>query len=86
MIYDEPTTGQDPVMVKRVDDMIVEAASTFDITSIVISHDMESSFRIADRIALIKDGELVVFGTPEDVIQSNDPRVRRFVFAGQTAR
>ncbi len=82
MIYDEPTTGQDPVMMKRVDDMIVEAADKFDITSIVISHDMNSTFRIADRVAMIKDGELVIFGSPAALRQSQDPRVRAFIFAG----
>ena len=85
MIYDEPTTGQDPVMMKRVDDMIVEAAEKFDITSIVISHDMNSTFRIADRVAMIKDGELVIFGSPDTLRRSDDPRVRAFIFAGSTA-
>ena len=51
MIYDEPTTGQDPIRTRQVDDMIQEAQQEFDITSIVISHDMASTFRIADRIA-----------------------------------
>ena len=82
MIYDEPTTGQDPVMMRRVDDMIVEAAENFDITSIVISHDMNSTFRIADQVAMIKHGELVICGTPNALRASDDPRVREFIFAG----
>ncbi len=82
VIYDEPTTGQDPIMMRRVDDMIVEAAETFDITSIVISHDMVSTFRIADRIALIHKGELAVMGTPAELRESTDERVRSFIFAG----
>ena len=82
MIYDEPTTGQDPIMMKRVDDMIVEASQNFEITSIVISHDMRSTFRIADQIAMIKDGELVIAGSPEDLRKSTDERVRAFIFAG----
>ncbi|MEE2789885.1 MAG: ATP-binding cassette domain-containing protein [Myxococcota bacterium] len=84
MIYDEPTTGQDPIMMKRVDDMIVEASQNFDITSIVISHDMRSTFRIADQIAMIKDGELVIVGTPAALKASDDPRVRAFIFAGSS--
>ena len=82
MIYDEPTTGQDPVMMRSVDDMIVEAAEHFPITSIVISHDMLSTFRIADRIAMVYQGELAAVGTPEALRASADPRVQAFIFAG----
>jgi ABC-type transporter Mla maintaining outer membrane lipid asymmetry ATPase subunit MlaF len=82
IIYDEPTTGQDPVMIQNVDDMIEEAQATFDITSIVISHDMVSTFRIADRVAMLVDGEILAFGTPEEVRASQNPRVREFIFAG----
>ena len=82
MIYDEPTTGQDPIMMARVDEMIVEAAETFDITSIVISHDMPSTFRIADRIAMIYKGNLAAVGTPDELKASADDRVRAFIFAG----
>jgi len=82
MVYDEPTTGQDPVMMRRVDDMIVEAAELFDITSIVISHDMQSTFRIADQIAMIYQGELLVSGHPDQVKACHDDRVRRFIYAG----
>lgn len=82
MIYDEPTTGQDPIMMKRVDDMIVEASENFDITSIVISHDMRSTFRIADQVIMIKQGEVVISGTPAELKQSQDERVKEFIFAG----
>lgn len=85
MIYDEPTTGQDPIMMKRVDDMIVEAAKLFEMTSIVISHDMGSTFRIADEIAMIYHGELLAHGPPELVKKSSDPRVQSFIFAGDQA-
>ena len=82
MIYDEPTTGQDPIMMKRVDDMIVEASENFDITSIVISHDMRSTFRIADQVIMIKQGEVVISGTPDELKRSQDERVKEFIFAG----
>lgn len=85
MIYDEPTTGQDPVMMRSVDDMIVEAAENFPITSIVISHDMLSTFRIADRVAMVYQGELAAVGTPEELRASTDPRVQAFIFAGAGA-
>lgn len=82
MIYDEPTTGQDPVMIRNVDNMIEEAQRTFEITSIVISHDMVSTFRIADRVAMLYKGEILAFGTPDEVRQSHNERVREFIFAG----
>ena len=82
MIYDEPTTGQDPIMMRRVDDMIVEAAELFDMTSIVISHDMSSTFRVADQVVMVYQGELLACGTPDEVRSSRDPRVRRFIYAG----
>ena len=73
-------------MMKRVDDMIVEASQNFEITSIVISHDMRSTFRIADQIAMIKDGELVIAGHPDELKASTDDRVRAFIFAGSGER
>ncbi len=82
MIYDEPTTGQDPVMMKRVDDMIVEASESFDITSIVISHDMVSTFRIADQVAMVYEGRLAAVGSPATLQASTDDRVRAFIYAG----
>ncbi len=82
MIYDEPTTGQDPIMMKRVDDMVVEAAQTFDITSVVISHDMVSTFRIADQVAMIYKGEVAIAAPPAALRASSDERVRAFIYAG----
>ncbi len=82
IIYDEPTTGQDPIMMQRVDSMITETQANFPITSIVISHDMASTFRIADKIAMIYHGDLVLAGTPSDFRNSPDERVQRFIYAG----
>ena len=82
MIYDEPTTGQDPVMIRNVDNMIEEAQETFDITSIVISHDMVSTFRIADRIAMLYKGQILAYGTPDELKQTRRDEVKEFIFAG----
>jgi len=82
IIYDEPTTGQDPIMTRLVDDMIVEAQETFDVTSIVISHDMPSAFRIGHEIAMLHEGRMIVSAPPEEVARSTDERVRRFIYAG----
>jgi ABC-type transporter Mla maintaining outer membrane lipid asymmetry ATPase subunit MlaF len=82
MIYDEPTTGQDPLRTRDVDDMIVEAQQQFDITSIVISHDMASTFRIAHMIAMLYKGEIAAYGTPQQVRASPNEQVQHFIHAG----
>jgi ABC-type transporter Mla maintaining outer membrane lipid asymmetry ATPase subunit MlaF len=83
MIYDEPTTGQDPIRTRGVDDMIQQAQEEFDITSIVISHDMASTFRIADRIALLNQGTIEAYGRPEEVRASPNEYVQHFIYAGK---
>jgi ABC-type transporter Mla maintaining outer membrane lipid asymmetry ATPase subunit MlaF len=83
MIYDEPTTGQDPIRTRQVDDMIQEAQEQFDITSIVISHDMASTFRIAHMIALLNQGEIAAYGTPQLVRASPSEYVQHFIYAGE---
>jgi ABC-type transporter Mla maintaining outer membrane lipid asymmetry ATPase subunit MlaF len=82
IIYDEPTTGQDPVLTRYLDDMIVEAQDLFSITSLVVSHDMPSAFRIAHQIAMLHEGRIVCADTPEGLLHVTDPIVRRFIFAG----
>ncbi|MEJ7599595.1 MAG: ATP-binding cassette domain-containing protein [Kofleriaceae bacterium] len=82
MIYDEPTTGQDPLRTRDIDDMIQSTQEQFDITSIVISHDMASTFRIAHMIALLNQGEIAAYGTPAEVRASTDPHVQHFIHAG----
>ncbi len=83
MIYDEPTTGQDPVMIKAIDDMIVEANREFGITSVVISHDMESTFRTAHRVAMLHQGRILAFGAPDSLRHADIDEVRRFIEAGR---
>ena len=82
VIYDEPTTGQDPIRTRDVDDMIQKTQEEFDITSIVISHDMASTFRIAHNIALLHYGQIAAFGTPEQIRASTNEYVKQFIYAG----
>jgi len=82
IIYDEPTTGQDPVLSRTLDDMIVEAQSLFGVTSLIVSHDMPSAFRIADQIAMLHEGVIVAAESPDGLREVDDPRVRRFIYAG----
>jgi phospholipid/cholesterol/gamma-HCH transport system ATP-binding protein len=79
LLYDEPTTGLDPVATKNVDEMIRRTADDFGVTSVVISHDMASTFRIGDRISMLHQGKIVVSGTPEEVLASPHQALREFV-------
>ncbi len=81
MIYDEPTTGQDPIMIRYVDDMILEAHDEFQLTTIVISHDMVSTFRIADQIAMVYEGGIAACGSPETLMACEKPEVQRMIRA-----
>jgi phospholipid/cholesterol/gamma-HCH transport system ATP-binding protein len=79
VLYDEPTTGLDPVTSDYVDTMIIGAKRRLGITSMVISHDIASAFRVADRLAVLYDGRLAAEGTPEEVRRSTHPFVQRFL-------
>jgi phospholipid/cholesterol/gamma-HCH transport system ATP-binding protein len=82
MIYDEPTTGQDPLRTRDIDNMIQETQERFDITSIVISHDMASTFRIGHMIAMLHEGKIAAYGTPAQLRASPNEHVQRFIHAG----
>jgi phospholipid/cholesterol/gamma-HCH transport system ATP-binding protein len=79
VLYDEPTTGLDPITTEYVDEMIVHARQRLGITSMVISHDIASAFRVADRVGVLYDGHLAAVGTPAEVRASPDPFVQRFL-------
>jgi phospholipid/cholesterol/gamma-HCH transport system ATP-binding protein len=79
VLYDEPTTGLDPITTNYVDEMILHAKERLGITSMVISHDVASAFRVADRMAVLYDGHLAAVGTPAEVRESKDPFVQRFL-------
>jgi phospholipid/cholesterol/gamma-HCH transport system ATP-binding protein len=79
MLYDEPTTGVDPVTAAAVDSIIVRAKSIAPLTSVVITHDMRSAFRIADRIAMLHEGKIIFTGTPADLQNTVDPLLCQFI-------
>jgi phospholipid/cholesterol/gamma-HCH transport system ATP-binding protein len=79
VLYDEPTTGLDPITTEYVDSMIIGAKERLGITSMVISHDVASAFKVADRLAVLYDGRIAAEGTPAQVRESEDPFVQRFL-------
>ena len=79
VLFDEPTTGLDPVSARRIDKLIRELADAQKMTSIVVSHDLTSIFGIADRIALLYRGVVHAVGTPAEIRASEDPVVQQFI-------
>jgi phospholipid/cholesterol/gamma-HCH transport system ATP-binding protein len=79
LLWDEPTTGLDPVNADNIDDLIMELARDLGVTSIVVTHDLDTAFEVGDRIALLFDGRIRAVDTPEGILENPDPLVRRFV-------
>ena len=81
ILYDEPSSGLDPIMSRKIDELILETQKNFGVTSVVVTHDMESAYRIADRIAVLYEGRFVQIGTPDEIRRSDHPYVQEFVRA-----
>ena len=79
LLYDEPTTGLDPVSTERVNALITETKKLHEVTSIVVTHDMPSALEISDRIAMVHKGSMIFTGTPDEIRRAEDPRVRDFI-------
>ena len=79
LLWDEPTTGLDPIMTSEIDRLVKCMQDTLHVTSIVVTHDLKSAYRVADRIGVHWQGNLVEVGTPEEIKQSNDEFVQQFI-------
>ncbi len=79
LLYDEPTTGLDPTNVKRIDQLIIDLQARLGVTSIVVTHDMDSAFRVSDRLAMLYERRIVWTGFKDEVEEAEDPVVRAFI-------
>jgi phospholipid/cholesterol/gamma-HCH transport system ATP-binding protein len=79
IFYDEPTTGLDPIMSDAIDTLIKDLAQKLRVTSVVITHDIQSVYKIADRIAMMHEGKIYFLGNAKDLAETQDPIVRNFV-------
>ena len=79
VVYDEPTTGLDPIRAHMIDDLIARVHYDLGVTSIVVTHDMECAYRVATRIVLLWHGKLVEGGTPDEVRNTSNPELKNFV-------
>ena len=86
IFYDEPSSGLDPIMTERIDELIVSTQQRLGVTSVVVTHDMASACRIADRIAMIYEGELIAVDTVENFKQIRDERVQAFFHTLRTVK
>jgi phospholipid/cholesterol/gamma-HCH transport system ATP-binding protein len=79
LLYDEPTTGLDPINTARVNHLIMGLQQKLKITSIVVTHDMKSAFEISNHLAMVRTGRIIAYGTVEDFKTATDPRVSDFI-------
>jgi len=79
LFYDEPTSGLDPIMTGIIDGLIVDLSRTMNVTSVVVTHDLKSAFRVADRMVVLNQGRIVTEGKPNEIRACDDPFVRRFI-------
>ena len=79
LLYDEPTTGLDPVTVTVIDRLIVRMKEELGVTGVVVTHDIESAYTISDRIAMLHDGRIRTCGTVDEIKQSDDLLLRSFL-------
>jgi phospholipid/cholesterol/gamma-HCH transport system ATP-binding protein len=79
LVLDEPSAGLDPIVAAELDELILFLKDTFQITALVVTHELPSAFRIADRIAMLFDGKLLAVGTKDEIRQNQHPRVQQFL-------
>ncbi|MCL1834332.1 MAG: ATP-binding cassette domain-containing protein, partial [Leptospirales bacterium] len=79
ILYDEPTSGLDPVMSSMISELIIQMQKRLGATSVVVTHDIESAYHIADRIAMLYNGEILECGTPDEIRNSTNSVVQQFI-------
>lgn len=84
ILYDEPTTGVDPIMADAVNDLIKNLQSKLKTTAVAVTHDMTSAYKIADRIAMLYKGKIVEMGSPDEIKNTKNPVVRQFITGAAT--
>lgn len=79
ILYDEPTTGLDPIMSDVINDLILGLQKKLNVTSVVVTHDMKSAYKVSNRIAMLYQGKIVAVGTPQEIQSTQDPLVKQFI-------
>ena len=79
LLYDEPTTGLDPITADAINDLIIEMRERLAVTSVAITHDMHSAYKIAGRIAMLYEGKIIQTGSPDEIKNTENPVVKQFI-------
>ncbi len=79
VLYDEPTTGLDPISADAINDLIIRLNEQLDVTTVVVTHDMVSVYKVSDRIVMLHDGEIIFSGTPAETRETDNGIVRQFI-------
>jgi len=79
IMYDEPTTGLDPIMADAINDLIIRLHDRLKVTSIAVTHDMKSAYKIASRIAMLYEGKIIAVGKPDEIKTTDNPLVKQFI-------
>ncbi len=79
ILYDEPTTGLDPINADAINDLILRMQEKLKVTSIVVTHDMTSAYKVANRIAMLYNGKIIAMGTPDEIKNTKDPILKQFI-------
>jgi phospholipid/cholesterol/gamma-HCH transport system ATP-binding protein len=79
VLFDEPTTGLDPILVHAIHQLILDTHRTFGYTALLVSHEVPKVFDVATRVAMIHEGTIIEQGTPEEILKSSDPLIRQFI-------
>lgn len=85
LLYDEPTTGLDPILANTIGDLILELKKRLSVTSVTITHDIQAAYKIADRIAMLFKGRIIETGRPDEIKNTTNPVVRQFISGGLAA-
>jgi len=84
ILYDEPTTGLDPIMADGINELITRTHEKLRVTSITVTHDLKSAYKIANRIAMLYEGKIIGEGTPDEIKNTQDPVIRQFITGSAT--
>lgn len=79
MLYDEPTSALDPIMSDKINDLITDLRNKLNMTSIIVTHDIASAYKVSDRIAMLHDGKIIFQGTPGEIRASRNPYIQQFI-------
>ena len=79
ILYDEPSTGIDPIRADAINELIIKMKNELKVTSVIITHDIRSAFKVGDRVAMLYDGKIIEVGTPEEIKNSTNPVVQQFI-------